>query len=218
MSWGGGVIDVSVIDRKQDKWRKGGRKLSDLCATYGVDPGRSHSAVDDVLATIKVWLALVKKWPWLGTGSLEDLHLQQIKWRQDWAVDFSEYLVKKGEPPLAPEEAHWPLATDTVALPPTAIVSEAQEEPQAPLPPTEEELAAELRASTEATVKAMKAPEVRRLLKRWEDYALTMLGKVFPGAELEVEGKPTLAEEHAALVEILVDARANHNEEALNLF
>jgi DNA polymerase-3 subunit epsilon len=113
MGWNGYVIDISVIDRKLDKFRKGSRTLLALCTQYGVDPGESHEAKDDATASVRIALALEAKYPAeVGGVELEMLHVQQVAWRREWARDFSEYRVKDGKEPLAEDEGDWPLIGD----------------------------------------------------------------------------------------------------------
>jgi DNA polymerase-3 subunit epsilon len=48
------VIDVYVIDRYVDPYRRGSRKLPALCQHYGVSHNGAHDAQEDVLATCRV--------------------------------------------------------------------------------------------------------------------------------------------------------------------
>jgi DNA polymerase-3 subunit epsilon len=105
----GPVLDVLVIDRHYDKYRKGGRKLIDLCDHYGVDAGNLHDANADVAATVSVLLAQVARYEELGSMGLDELHVAQQKWHRDWAENFSGYLVSKGKEPLGDSVMDWPL-------------------------------------------------------------------------------------------------------------
>lgn len=107
--WKGRVIDVLVMDRHADKWRKGSRKLTALCEAYGVHLTNAHTAAADAEAAIRVAFAIGHKFPEIGNADLDTLHLYQVKWRRDWATEFSEYRVKKGEPPLDESEGDWPV-------------------------------------------------------------------------------------------------------------
>lgn len=50
----GPIIDVYVLDKQIDPYRKGGRKLPDLCRHYGVQHDGAHNAILDVLASMRV--------------------------------------------------------------------------------------------------------------------------------------------------------------------
>ena len=109
--WNGNVIDISVIDKKLDKWRKGSRTLLALCAHYGVDLGEAaHTAAGDAEASVRVALALAKKYPQIDTEPYL-LHAMQVGWRREWAEDFGAYLAKKGEK-LEDDAGDWPLIGD----------------------------------------------------------------------------------------------------------
>ena len=105
----GPVLDVLVIDRHYDRYRKGGRKLVDLCAHYGVAPGNLHDANADVTATISVLLAQVEHYEELGSIDIDALYLAQQQWHRAWAENFSDYLVSRGKEPLDSSALDWPL-------------------------------------------------------------------------------------------------------------
>lgn len=92
-----GVIDPLVIDRKVDKWRKGKRKLVDLCGIYGVDDAVAlHTADVDVIATLDVLAAMVDRFPALAQMELRDLHEFQAAAHREWAAGFNAWRASKG--------------------------------------------------------------------------------------------------------------------------
>lgn len=106
----GPVLDVLVIDRFYDKYRKGGRKLIDLCAHYGVDETEMlHDAQNDVEACIAVLLKQCSKYPEMLSMGLDALYLSEQDWHRDWAENFSRYLVSKGSDPLSELNHLWPI-------------------------------------------------------------------------------------------------------------
>lgn len=109
--WSGPALDIFVIDRAVDKWRSGGRKLTDLVTTYGVTtPGDAHNAVWDATMSVMVLREMVKKFKAVRFRSVEELHALQVTWRHEQQVDLSEYLVKKeGREPFDPREFGWPI-------------------------------------------------------------------------------------------------------------
>ncbi len=109
MGWKGPAIDVLVIDRHVDQFRKGPRKLGALCDTYGVPLGDAHHAAADTLMAIEVARAIAAKYPEVGDADLDMLHQLQKAWRVQWVESYSAYLVQKGEQPLDPSEKDWPI-------------------------------------------------------------------------------------------------------------
>lgn len=106
----GPVLDVLVIDRFYEKYRKGGRKLIDLCNHYGVDEAEMlHNAQNDVEACVAVLLKQCSKYPELLSMGLDALYLSEQAWHRDWAENFSEYLISKGRNPLLESDLMWPL-------------------------------------------------------------------------------------------------------------
>lgn len=87
------VVDVLVIDKQLDPFRKGGRKLGDLCRHYQVRHDGEHNAVQDALAAARVAYRLGQLgelgqsagWRRFGAMSLDELHDAQVGWRQSQA-------------------------------------------------------------------------------------------------------------------------------------
>jgi len=80
------LVDPLVIDRANDKWRKGGRKLTQVCAHYGVQLGdAAHECVADTLATMRLAYRLAATYPGsVGYIGLAELHARQIAWHRTW--------------------------------------------------------------------------------------------------------------------------------------
>ncbi|MCL1898942.1 MAG: exonuclease domain-containing protein [Promicromonosporaceae bacterium] len=90
------VLDPLVLDRWQDKWRRGKRKLGDLVGVYDVLVADNlHAADVDVLATLEVLRAIVAKYPALGATPLSDLHEAQRQAHRAWAESFNEWLARQ---------------------------------------------------------------------------------------------------------------------------
>ncbi|PKQ25634.1 MAG: DNA polymerase III subunit epsilon [Actinobacteria bacterium HGW-Actinobacteria-4] len=106
------VVDPLVLDRHLDKWRKGKRKLIDMCATYGVvvDGDNLHAADADVLATLDVVHAMARAYPAMGEVALNDLHDQQVSAHRVWAESFRAWLTSQGKTDDLPSIA-WPVQT-----------------------------------------------------------------------------------------------------------
>ena len=108
-NWYGRVIDVLVMDRHIDPYRRGSRNLSALCNTYGVKLPNAHHAGGDARAAVGVARAIAAKSKEIASMDLDLLHVSQASWRRTWAKEFSEYRVKKGQEPLEESEGDWPV-------------------------------------------------------------------------------------------------------------
>ncbi|MGW6391121.1 exonuclease domain-containing protein [Streptomyces sp. NPDC055103] len=77
------VLDPRVLDKHVDRYRRGSRRLEDLCRTYDVVHGGAHDAGADAVAACAVTVALADEYPWIGKTPLEDLHEMQVRWAAD---------------------------------------------------------------------------------------------------------------------------------------
>lgn len=104
----GPVIDVRVLDKQVDPYRRGGRKLVDLCATYGVRIDGAHDASFDAIASARVAWAIAKRYPEVGTAPLRELHELQIGWAFGQAKSLADYFRRKGKD-ASDVDGSWPL-------------------------------------------------------------------------------------------------------------
>lgn len=105
------VLDPLVIDRHVDRYRRGKRRLSDLCDLYGVDLLDAHTSDADALAAVEVTRTIVhgmKPVP----PSAEALHTLQIGWHEAWAEGFERWLRSRGSSDVISRD--WPIARRTV--------------------------------------------------------------------------------------------------------
>lgn len=100
------VVDPLVIDRGLDKYRKGSRKLSAVCARYGVSLDNAHDATADALAAARLAYKIAKQH---GLDDLEALQDQQRRWHREWALGFAAYLRGQGQVRDLPDPDGWPL-------------------------------------------------------------------------------------------------------------
>jgi len=111
------VIDPLVLDRHEDRYRKGKRKLVDLCGHYEVvDPGALHTADVDVVATLDVLERIVARFPHLAALDLAALHGYQADAHRVWAEHFNSWRESRGLPGLG-AHAEWLGARPTPAAP-----------------------------------------------------------------------------------------------------
>ena len=103
------IVDLYVIDKHVDKYRKGSRKLTALCEHYGIEHGGAHNALHDVQASISCMLALVERYPYIGAMSLGALHDAQAQWYIEQVTSLSAYFVKQGKAAIPESRMQWPL-------------------------------------------------------------------------------------------------------------
>lgn len=111
------VIDPLVLDRAEDRYRKGKRKLVDLCGVYQVvDTGHLHTADVDVVATLDVLERIVDRFPHLGELPLAALHDYQVTAHRAWAEAFNAWRTEKGFEGAGAVTA-WPVPMTRMAPP-----------------------------------------------------------------------------------------------------
>ena len=116
-AWDGAVLDPYVLDKHLDKWRKGSRTLSALCAHYKVPMvGDAHDPGTDVTAAIHLVLAIAEKYHWIGVKSPGQLHALQVRGALTQRADLSRHFESKGARAIPQDEWKWPL-WDPVAEP-----------------------------------------------------------------------------------------------------
>ncbi|WP_329469982.1 3'-5' exonuclease [Streptomyces sp. NBC_01723] len=108
------VLDPRVLDKHLDRYRKGRRTLTDLCAHYGVELAEAHDAAADAQASLEVVRAVGRCFP----GRLErlspaELHTLQAVWHAGQARGLQAWFALNGtEEPVDPA---WPLRPDLPA-------------------------------------------------------------------------------------------------------
>ena len=85
------VIDPRVLDKKVDRYRRGGRTLTDLCSTYRVKLDGAHTADADAIAACRVAWRIAQQHPSIEATALEDLHEQQVGWAREQAEGLADY-------------------------------------------------------------------------------------------------------------------------------
>ncbi|MFF7730182.1 exonuclease domain-containing protein [Streptomyces sp. NPDC008001] len=102
------VMDPWVLDKHLDRYRKGRRTLTDLCAQYGVELADAHDAASDALAALQVVRAVGRRFAArLERLSPAELHARQTVWHAAQARGLQAWFARNGA-----EEAcdpAWPL-------------------------------------------------------------------------------------------------------------
>ncbi|MDE3721511.1 MULTISPECIES: exonuclease domain-containing protein [Nocardiopsis] len=105
------VIDPLVLDKHTDPYRRGGRRLIDVCAHHGVslDERQAHGAAADALAAARLAWRIGTAHEELTALDLDALHTAQVGWKAEQAASFQAYL-RRGRDPEAVIDGSWPIA------------------------------------------------------------------------------------------------------------
>jgi DNA polymerase III subunit epsilon len=102
------VVDPLLLDRWEDPEREGRRALVDLCGVYGVaDTGRLHTADVDVVATLDVLAAIVRRFGHLGALDPAALHRYQVEAYRAWVEAHDARRAAEGRPATGVDPV-WP--------------------------------------------------------------------------------------------------------------
>ena len=105
----GPIADPLVLDRAVDRYRRGKRRLGDLCEVYGVRVDEAlHTAEVDVAATLDVLEALASVYPQISELGPDELVAFQARAHRAWAESFNEWLARQA-PSRTPAQTAWPL-------------------------------------------------------------------------------------------------------------
>lgn len=99
----GPVVDPFIIDKQHDKYRKGSRKLGDVCTHYGIKLDNAHEAAADALAAARLAYKLLRRYN-LATNPAEQIVHQQTAWYAEQQTGLADYWRKKAAG-LAGDEA-----------------------------------------------------------------------------------------------------------------
>jgi DNA polymerase-3 subunit epsilon len=106
------VIDPFLLDKHIDRYRKGGRRLEQLCAHYDVRIDGAHDAGFDALAAARVAWRIGQRHPQLAAMSLAELHEAQVWWAKEQADGLRAYFDRNG---IEHDgcDGHWPIRQQT---------------------------------------------------------------------------------------------------------
>ncbi|MEU0398442.1 3'-5' exonuclease [Streptomyces sp. NPDC006208] len=108
------VLDPRVLDKHLDRYRKGRRTLTDLCAHYEVVLDGAHDAAADAAAALEVVRAVGRRF----TSRLErlspaELHTLQAVWHAAQARGLQAWFARSGTPEVV--DPAWPLRPELPA-------------------------------------------------------------------------------------------------------
>ncbi|MEU0988683.1 3'-5' exonuclease [Streptomyces sp. NPDC005953] len=102
------VLDPRVLDKHLDRYRKGRRTLTDLCAHYEVELEGAHDAGADAVAALEVTRAIGRRFcARMERLSPPELHTLQAVWHAAQARGLQAWFARSGTP--EPVDPAWPL-------------------------------------------------------------------------------------------------------------
>ncbi|MFD3524951.1 exonuclease domain-containing protein [Streptomyces sp. NPDC058653] len=110
--FGGGapwcVLDPRVLDKHLDRYRKGRRTLTDLCALYEVPLTDAHDAAADALASLALVRAIGRRYTERISGlSRAELHSRQAVWHAAQSRGLQAWFARNGSDEVC--DPAWPL-------------------------------------------------------------------------------------------------------------
>jgi DNA polymerase-3 subunit epsilon len=89
------VLDPRVLDKQVDRYRKGRRRLEDLCTHWCASlAGLAHDSQVDAIAACDLVYRIARRHPWLQRKTLAELHDAQVKWANQQNASFRDYLAR----------------------------------------------------------------------------------------------------------------------------
>src|SRR5207244_13314268 len=108
------VLDPRVLDKHLDRYRKGRRTLTDLCAHYGVTLEGAHDAAADALAALDVVRAVGRRFATrLERLSPAELHTLPTTWHAAQARGLQAWFARSGSEETV--NTDWPLRPELPA-------------------------------------------------------------------------------------------------------
>lgn len=103
----GPIVDVFVLDKHIDQYRKGKRTLTAMAATYGLHLDDAHDALADALTAARIAWKMAEALPQVLQVDPMALHERQIGWRYEQCRSLQAYFNKQGIDELV--NTDWPI-------------------------------------------------------------------------------------------------------------
>lgn len=101
------AVDVFVLDKAVDPYRKGSRKLEALCNLYRVPIVQAHSSEHDAYAAAAVAWRIGRMYPSLAALTADQLHQLQAGWKASQDASFARWLRSQNKDAAGVDGA-WP--------------------------------------------------------------------------------------------------------------
>lgn len=102
------TLDILILDRHLDRFRKGKRRLIDLATAYSVTTSEAlHNSLVDSKVTLRVLLAMLDRYPELVELSPSNYSSSMFAYNEEWLQSFNKWRLSRGEESL-PSKV-WPI-------------------------------------------------------------------------------------------------------------
>lgn len=106
----GALFDALVVDKHLDRYRKGGRTLTDLAKHYGVEQAGAHESTGDCLTVARIaWRMLRNIEPLSRIESTEQLMTLQAQWRAEQQNSLRAFWQGRGDERWREVRSDWPV-------------------------------------------------------------------------------------------------------------
>ena len=106
----GALFDPLVVDKRADRYRKGGRTLTDLARVYKVRQDNAHQSTGDCLTTARVaWRMLRVLEPLSRIETTDQLMQLQQQWRAEQQDSLRAFWQGRGDERWRTVSSDWPL-------------------------------------------------------------------------------------------------------------
>lgn len=110
----GPVIDTLVVDKHLDRYRRGGRTLTDLAAAYRVPQDDAHQSTGDCLTAARIAYKMVRRAELQAVDDPGTLMRLQAGWRAQQQDSLRAFWQGRGDPRWKEINSDWPVQTREV--------------------------------------------------------------------------------------------------------
>lgn len=106
----GPLFDPLIVDKRADKFRKGGRTLTDLAKHYDVKQGAAHEAAGDCLTTARIAYRMMRRLePLARIDTADQLMTLQARWRAQQSDSLRAFWQGRGDERWRTVNSDWPV-------------------------------------------------------------------------------------------------------------
>lgn len=110
------IVDIRILDKQLDRYRRGSRRLDALCRHYQVTQDGEHDSAADALAAARIAWRICQLYPHIAEMDLAELHDAQVDWAADQAASLADYFRRQGNPEADKVDGAWPIRIGHLSL------------------------------------------------------------------------------------------------------